>query len=46
MFWIKPTDKRMPFVALGIRHAPEGFIEDDSKFSKKLFVVSIKFHLK
>jgi Dis3-like cold-shock domain 2 (CSD2) len=46
MFWIKPTDKRMPFVALGIRHAPKGFIDDEGTFSNKLFVVCIKFHLK
>lgn len=43
MFWIKPTDKRMPFVALGIRYAPKGFLEDESKFSNKLFVVRIMF---
>ncbi|KAI8582204.1 hypothetical protein K450DRAFT_227890 [Umbelopsis ramanniana AG] len=41
MFWIKPTDKRLPFVAIGIRHAPKGFIDDDSTFSKKLFVARI-----
>jgi len=33
----------MPFVALGIRHAPKGFLDDESKFSNKLFVVRIKF---
>src|ERR1700731_2784814 len=39
-FWIKPTDKRVPFVCLPIRQCPHDFIENDRKYANKIFVVS------
>ncbi|KAF9579141.1 hypothetical protein BGW38_004730, partial [Lunasporangiospora selenospora] len=40
--WFKPTDKRVPLVAIPIDQVPGKFIEDHTNFVHKLFVASIK----
>ncbi|ODN85475.1 hypothetical protein L198_07557 [Cryptococcus wingfieldii CBS 7118] len=40
--WFKPTDKRVPLIAIPTEQAPEDFIENPDSYSNKLFVATIK----
>ncbi|KAG0262037.1 hypothetical protein BG011_000390 [Mortierella polycephala] len=40
--WFKPTDKRVPLIAIPIDQAPADFIECHPSYVHKLFVASIK----
>ncbi|ODV91698.1 hypothetical protein CANCADRAFT_55517 [Tortispora caseinolytica NRRL Y-17796] len=40
--WFKPTDKRVPLVAIPIEQAPSDFVENHQSYADKLFVASIK----
>jgi hypothetical protein len=41
--WFKPTDKRVPLIAIPIEQAPEDFVTNAATYESKLFVVSISF---
>jgi protein SSD1 len=38
--WFKPTDKRVPLIAIPIEQAPEDFVSNTAKYENRLFVVS------
>ncbi|KAL1921716.1 uncharacterized protein VTP21DRAFT_10358 [Calcarisporiella thermophila] len=40
--WFRPSDKRVPLIAIPIDQAPEGFVENHSAYAKKLFLGTIK----
>lgn len=40
--WFKPTDKKVPLIAIPTELAPKDFVENADKYSDKLFVASIK----
>lgn len=40
--WFKPTDKKVPLIAIPTELAPKDFVENADKYSEKLFVASIK----
>ncbi|KAH3672747.1 hypothetical protein WICMUC_004153 [Wickerhamomyces mucosus] len=40
--WFKPTDKKVPLIAIPTEQAPRDFVENVDKYSGKLFVASIK----
>ncbi|KAG0169471.1 hypothetical protein DFQ30_003597 [Apophysomyces sp. BC1015] len=40
--WFKPTDKRVPLIAIPVEQAPVGFLENCKQFEKRLFLGSIK----
>ncbi|RUS28502.1 hypothetical protein BC938DRAFT_481810 [Jimgerdemannia flammicorona] len=40
--WFKPTDKRVPLIAIPIEQAPEGFVQKHEDYTERLFVGSIK----
>ncbi|SCV05578.1 LANO_0H10572g1_1 [Lachancea nothofagi CBS 11611] len=40
--WFKPTDKKVPLIAIPTEQAPKDFVENTDKYSNKLFVASIK----
>ncbi|CAO3564364.1 unnamed protein product [Mortierella alpina] len=40
--WFKPTDKRVPLIAIPIDQAPADFIDNHASYVHKLFVASIK----
>ncbi|OZJ02681.1 hypothetical protein BZG36_04053 [Bifiguratus adelaidae] len=40
--WFKPTDKRVPLIAIPIEQVPEGFVEHHQDFANRLFLGSIK----
>ncbi|KAI8096174.1 uncharacterized protein BX664DRAFT_290910 [Halteromyces radiatus] len=40
--WFKPTDKRVPLIAIPVEQAPAGFIENSQAFENILFLGSIK----
>ncbi|KAI7901823.1 uncharacterized protein BX663DRAFT_512534 [Cokeromyces recurvatus] len=42
IIWFKPTDKRVPLIAIPVEQAPPGFIENSELFENKLFLGSIK----
>ncbi|KAG0235461.1 hypothetical protein BGW42_005247 [Actinomortierella wolfii] len=42
IFWFKPTDKRVPLIAIPIDQAPPDFIHNHAAYAHKLFVASIK----
>lgn len=42
IIWFKPTDKRVPLIAIPIEQAPPGFIENSDEFENRLFLGSIK----
>lgn len=43
--WFKPTDKRVPLIAIPIEQAPEDFVSDTAAYENRLFVVSDYRHL-
>lgn len=40
--WFKPTDKKVPLIAIPTEQAPNDFVENHELYSNKLFVASIK----
>lgn len=40
--WFKPTDKRVPLIAIPTEQAPEDFIENPDTYGNRLFVATIK----
>ncbi|OBZ85465.1 Virulence protein SSD1 [Choanephora cucurbitarum] len=42
IIWFKPTDKRVPLIAIPIEQAPPGFIENSESFDSRLFLGSVK----
>ncbi len=43
--WFKPTDKRVPLIAIPTEQAPSDFIQNPEAYSNKLFVACIKRHV-
>jgi protein SSD1 len=44
--WFKPTDKRVPLIAIPTEQAPPDFIQNADGYSDKLFVACIKRHVR
>jgi exoribonuclease R len=44
IIWFKPTDKRVPLIAIPVEQAPSGFIENSEAFENRLFLVSFIIH--
>lgn len=42
IIWFKPTDKRVPLIAIPVEQAPPGFIENSEAFENRLFLVSLE----
>ncbi|SGY19403.1 BQ5605_C014g07637 [Microbotryum silenes-dioicae] len=42
IIWFRPTDKRVPLIAIPTDQAPEDFIECPDKYASRLFLGSIK----
>lgn len=40
--WFKPTDKKVPLIAIPTEQAPKDFVENHEKYANELFVSSIK----
>ncbi|KAG0056775.1 hypothetical protein BGZ83_003393, partial [Gryganskiella cystojenkinii] len=40
--WFKPTDKRVPLIAIPIDQAPADFVENHASYVHKLFVATVK----
>ncbi|CUM62779.1 uncharacterized protein PRCAT00000337001 [Priceomyces carsonii] len=40
--WFKPTDKKVPLIAIPTEQAPDDFVENHEKYADQLFVASIK----
>ncbi|KAL3231178.1 Protein SSD1 [Nakaseomyces bracarensis] len=40
--WFKPTDKKVPLIAIPTELAPKDFVENADKYADRLFVASIK----
>ncbi|CAK9441566.1 uncharacterized protein LODBEIA_P54340 [Lodderomyces beijingensis] len=40
--WFKPTDKKVPLIAIPTEQAPKDFVENHEKYGDQLFVASIK----
>lgn len=40
--WFKPTDKRVPLIAIPTEQAPGNFLDDPEAYADKLFVATIK----
>ncbi|WRT68713.1 uncharacterized protein IL334_005693 [Kwoniella shivajii] len=40
--WFKPTDKRVPLIAIPTEQAPSDFIDNPDDYNNKLFVATIK----
>lgn len=43
--WFKPTDKRVPLIAIPTEQAPIDFVENSEAYADKLFVACIKRHV-
>ncbi|KAA1466420.1 RNB-domain-containing protein [Dentipellis sp. KUC8613] len=42
--WFKPTDKRVPLIAIPTEQAPADFVQNSESYANKLFVACIKRH--
>ncbi|KAI9508940.1 SSD1 protein [Russula earlei] len=42
--WFKPTDKRVPLIAIPTEQAPPDFVQNSEAYTNKLFVACIKRH--
>lgn len=40
--WFKPTDKKVPLIAIPTEQAPKDFVENHEKYADQLFIASIK----
>lgn len=40
--WFKPTDKKVPLIAIPTEQAPKDFVENHENYANKVFVASIK----
>lgn len=40
--WFKPTDKRVPLIAIPTDQAPSDFVENHENYADKIFIASIK----
>src|SRR5208282_1476258 len=40
--WFKPTDKRVPLIAIPTEQAPKDFVENHANYTNTLFVAAIK----
>lgn len=43
--WFKPTDKRVPLIAIPTEQAPLDFVQNSEAYANKLFVACIKRHV-
>lgn len=43
--WFKPTDKRVPLIAIPTEQAPEDFVTNSEAYADRLFVACIKRHV-
>lgn len=43
--WFKPTDKRVPLIAIPTEQAPQDFVQNPDAYANKLFVACIKRHV-
>jgi protein SSD1 len=43
--WFKPTDKRVPLIAIPTEQAPSDFVENSEAYADRLFVACIKRHV-
>lgn len=43
--WFKPTDKRVPLIAIPTEQAPSDFVENAEAYADRLFVACIKRHV-
>jgi protein SSD1 len=43
--WFKPTDKRVPLIAIPTEQAPVDFVQNSETYANKLFVACIKRHV-
>lgn len=44
--WFKPTDKRVPLIAIPTEQAPPDFVQNSEAYANKLFVACIKRHVR
>jgi protein SSD1 len=44
--WFKPTDKRVPLIAIPTEQAPPDFVQNSEGYADKLFVACIKRHVR
>ncbi|CCH60132.1 hypothetical protein TBLA_0C03280 [Henningerozyma blattae CBS 6284] len=42
IIWFKPTDKKVPLIAIPTELVPKDFIQNNAKYENKLFIASIK----
>ncbi|KAI9317022.1 hypothetical protein BX666DRAFT_1941195 [Dichotomocladium elegans] len=42
IIWFVPADKRLPLVAVPVKHAPQGFIKHHDEFKYRIFIGSIQ----
>lgn len=43
--WFKPTDKRVPLIAIPTEQAPPDFVQNSEGYADRLFVACIKRHV-
>lgn len=43
--WFKPTDKRVPLIAIPTEQAPPDFVQNSELYADRLFVACIKRHV-
>jgi protein SSD1 len=44
--WFKPTDKRVPLIAIPTEQAPADFVHNPEAYANRLFVACIKRHVR